>query len=281
MGPVAAGTLASIAALALAGCARVQVTEQSVFLPRRDLVATERPRLPVTDFSFRAGDGTRLHAWYLAQPGARATVLLFGGNAFYLARSSGFVEAITAHPVNLFMFDYRGYGESEGSPSVATFRSDALQAYDVLVSRFAADPRRIMVHGHSLGTFAATLVASKRPVAGLVLQNPATDGSDVLRYVVPWYARPFVRVDAAPSLLEDSNLRRIAGVRVPTLILAGGGDRLLPAPMARALYAASPAAYRRLVVVARGGHNDLSFDPAVREEYGRLVELVAQDAASR
>jgi uncharacterized protein len=132
------------------------------------------------------------------------------------------------------------------------------------------------VHGHSLGTFAATLVASQRPVAGLVLQNPATEGHDVLRYVVPWYAKPFVRV--APSLLEDSNLRRIAGVRVPTLIAAGGRDRLLPAPMARTLYAASPAAYKRLVVVPRGGHNDLSFDPAVQEEYGRLVELVATAA---
>jgi pimeloyl-ACP methyl ester carboxylesterase len=112
-------------------------------------------------------------------------------------------------------------------------------------------------------------------VGGLVLQNPATEGRDVLRHVVPWYARPFVRIDVAPSLLEDSNLRRIAGVRAPTLIAAGGRDRLLPAPMARALHAASPAAYKRLVVVPRGGHNDLSFDAEVQTEYARLVSRVA------
>jgi pimeloyl-ACP methyl ester carboxylesterase len=269
--------LALAAVATLAACARVRVDEQLLFMPRR-AEAEERAsgwRPAVEDFFFTAADGTRLNAWYLARPGAAATVLLFGGNAFALARSRGFVETITRHPVSLFMMDYRGSGKSQGSPTVATFLSDALAAYDVLRGRFEPDPRRIIVHGHSVGSFAATLVAAERSVGALVLENPATDARDTLRYLVPWYARPFVRLEVAPALLAESNLARIRRVRVPTLVAGGTRDTITSPRMARALCAASPAPSKRLVIVEGGGHNDLSSDTAFEAAYAEIVAAVS------
>ena len=270
---------AALAALALAGCARIRVDEQSVFLPRRSVAPADYAGsgFAVEDLFFAGDDGTRINAWHLARPDARATVLLFGGNGFYLVQSRGFVEAIARHPVNLFMMDYRGYGKSQGSPAVATFLSDALAAYDLLKARFEPDPRRIIVHGHSVGSFAATLVAAERSVAALVLQNPATDGRDTLRHMVPWYARPFVRFDVAPALLAESNLERIRRVPVPTLVAGGAADRITSPRMARDLYAASPAPHKRLVIVEGGDHNGLSFDPGFQAAYAEIVASVSAE----
>jgi fermentation-respiration switch protein FrsA (DUF1100 family) len=178
------------------------------------------------------------------------------------------------HPVSLFMMDYRGYGKSQGSPSAAAVASDALRAYEVLRSRFEADPRRVVVHGHSMGSVAAALVAAERPVAALVLQNPATDAREVVRAVTPWYARPFVRFEIAPALLALSNLERIGLVRAPTLVAGGGRDRITPARMARRLYAASPARDKRLLIVRGAGHNDLVFDDGFQAAYGELLSRI-------
>ncbi len=267
---------AASAALAIGACARIAVGEQSLFLARPGTVTASGAGVAADDFFFAADDGTSLNAWYIRRPAARATVLFFGGNAFFLADSKGFAEAITGHGVNLFMMDYRGYGRSQGTPTVASFRSDALRAYQVLRERFEPDPRRIIAHGHSLGSFAATLVASERPVGALVLQNPATDGRETLRYLVPWYAKPFVRFDVEPSLLAESNLLRIRGVSVPTLIAGGARDRITSPRMATALFEASPARDKKLVIVRGGDHNGLWLDPGFQEAYGDLVSAAGQ-----
>jgi fermentation-respiration switch protein FrsA (DUF1100 family) len=267
---------AALAALSLGACARVPITERSVFLPRPRSATAAEAGVAAEDFFFAADDGTRLNAWYIRHPAARATVLFFGGNAFLLADSRAFAQSITVHGVNLFMMDYRGYGRSDGTPSVASFESDALRAYQVLRDRFEPDPRRIIVHGHSLGSFAATLVASERPAGALVLQNPATDGRDTLRYLVPWYARPFVRFDVAPSLLAESNLARIRRVSLPTLIAGGSRDRITSPRMAEALYRASPARDKKLVIVPGGDHNGLWLDAGFQTAYADIVAAVGR-----
>jgi hypothetical protein len=267
---------AASAALALGACARIPVREQSLFLPRAGTVKASDAGVAADDFFFAADDGTRLNAWYIRRPDARATVLFFGGNAFFLADSGRFAGAITGHDVNLFMMDYRGYGRSEGTPTVASFRSDALRAYQVLRDRFEPDARRIIAHGHSLGSFAATLVATERPVGALVLQNPATDGRDALRYLVPWYAKPFVRFDVEPSLLAESNLERIGGVSVPTLIAGGTHDRITSPRMATALFKASPARDKKLVIVRGGGHNGIWLDPGFQSAYADIIAAIGR-----
>ena len=137
-----------IGGAAFAGCTTIQIQEEDVFLPKPSIT----PQTFTSDIVnlrevYVDNDSVRLNAWHLARPDARGTILFFGGNGFYLVQSGGYVEALTDFPVNVLMFDYRGYGKSTGAPGVEGFKSDALRMYDYAVDSLDAAPERMLVHG--------------------------------------------------------------------------------------------------------------------------------------
>ena len=257
-------------------CSAITIDEETVFQPKPsvtpetfnlDGVALDVQSIPVAD-------SVSVDAWYLTQPSAQATVLFFGGNGFYLVQSRGYLRALSRPPVNALLWDYRGYGRSEGSPSAETLRQDALAVHDSLVARPSVTPNRLLVWGHSLGSFLATYVASQRSVGGVVLENPATNVEDWTSHLFPWYIRLFLGVDVDPALKEDDNLRRIRQLDVPLLVVGGRDDPVTDPEMARRLHAEAASEQRRLVLVKGGGHNGLYEAPEVQDAYHDLVEHV-------
>lgn len=272
--------------LTLAACSGIQVEESDVFLPKRSITPQtfSQPGVTLEEVSIPAGDPSiTLNAWHLTQPAARGTVVFFGGQGFYLVQSQGYVEALTQYPVDVLMVDYRGYGKSEGAPSIAALEADALAVVDYATDSLGVAPADLVVHGHSLGTFVALYAATQRPTAGVVLENPATDVEGWRRSVLPWYLRLFIRLDFAESLQAVDNTARIQQVEEPVLIVAGSADPITPAAMARTLAEANEAA--ELVVVEGGGHNGLYEDAAVQEAYRALLDRAlasaGRDSAAR
>ena len=272
-----------LALLLLAGCSTVPIQEQGVFMPKpsvtpqtfdEDGVTLDNRYIPVAD-------SVALNAWHLTQPEADGTVLFFGGNGFYLVQSLGYIRALTRPPLNAFLHDYRGYGQSEGSPGVDVLKRDALALYDSLTTREGVDPDRLIVHGHSLGTFLATYVAEQRPVAGLVLENPATNVDDWVENLAPWYVRLFVSFEIDPALQGESNLRRVRSLKdVPLLIVGGSADQVTAPEMARTLHDEATTAPKKLVMIEGGGHNKLYAYGAYKAAYDRLVERVVNASAN-
>lgn len=238
--------------------------------------AASRTGAGAQDSARRSASGTaeavQLNAWHLTRPDARGTVLFFGGNGFYLVQSRGYVEALTDLPVNVLLFDYRGYGKSTGEPAVDAFKGDALKMYTFAVDSLGADPDRLIVHGHSLGTFMASHTARERPVAGVVLENPATDVEGWIDGLTPWFVRLFVDFDIAESLKGESNLRMVRSLDVPLLLLAGEKDQVTSPDMARTLYEEAVSSEKQLVVVDSMGHNHLYRDEGYREAYRSLLD---------
>lgn len=306
--PVAALLLAC--APFLAGCSTFTIDETDVFLPKPsvtpqtfdvDGVTLDQHVIPVVDTtrseitrsdtsqsktpqsetteadaaqSDADRDTLRLTAWHLTRPDAKGTVLLFGGNGFYLVQSLGYIRALTEYPVNVMMWDYRGYGWSEGTPGVNAFKHDALAVYDYLTTELGADSSRVVLHGHSLGTFLATYTATKRPAAGVVLENPATDVRGWVRSVAPWYVRLFVDVEIDPTLRGESNVERVQALDGPLLVIGGENDNVTTPDMARALHEAARDALgdaARLLIVDGGGHNELYASDAYDAAYRRLI----------
>ncbi|PSQ67465.1 MAG: alpha/beta hydrolase, partial [Bacteroidetes bacterium QH_2_64_74] len=152
----------------LVACSAIKIDEETVFQPKPSVTPEtfnlDGVALDVQSIS--VADSVSVDAWYLTQPSAQATVLFFGGNGFYLVQSRGYLRALSRPPVNALLWDYRGYGRSEGSPSAETLRQDALAVHDSLVARPSVTPNRLLVWGHSLGSFLATYVASQRSVGG-------------------------------------------------------------------------------------------------------------------
>ncbi len=260
--------------LVLTACSAISIGEQDVFFPKPSVTPQtfDLEGVRLADTTIGVTDSVDVNAWHLTQPEAQATVLFFGGNGFYLVQSRGYLRALTGPPVNALLWDYRGYGRSEGEPSVTAFRQDAIAVYDHLVESRGVDPDRLIVWGHSLGSFLAARVATERDVAGIVLENPATTVDDWVGHLIPWYVRLFLGVDVDPALRTESNVEQVRALEVPLLMVAGAEDNVTDPAMARLLHREAGSQEKRLLVVEDGGHNGLAETDTVQAAYHDLVE---------
>lgn len=268
--------------VALVSCSTITIDEETVFQPKPSVTPETfaLDNVTLTTRTIPVGDGVSVNAWHLTQSEADATILFFGGNGFYLVQSKGYLRALTRAPVNALLWDYRGYGRSEGSPTAEALRHDALAVYDSLVARPEVVPERLVVWGHSLGSFLATYVATERRVGGVVLENPATNVDDWTSHLFPWYVRLFLGVDVERALRKDDNLERVQTLNAPLLVIGGSEDPITDPAMARRLHVEAGSDVRRLVVVDGGDHNGLYDDPAVQEAYRTLIDTVTVRARS-
>lgn len=226
-----------------------------------------------------AHDGVHLRGGLLKKPNASFTVLFYGGNIATAART-GLRRAreLAALNVNVVLVDYRGYGGSDiGAMSTETFLMDGLTVFDNLAARADIGARRLLVHGHSMGSLIAGHVAANRDAAGVVLESSATTTQAYADNQVPWYARPFVHVDVAESLRQQGNLNVIGRIDEPLMVIVGERDQDTPVSFSRQLYEAStlPADQRRLVVVSNAGHSDVFGQPAALDSYAKFLKSLA------
>jgi fermentation-respiration switch protein FrsA (DUF1100 family) len=176
------------------------------------------------------------------------------------------VPAVRDAGASLLLLDYRGYGRSEGRPTEKGLYADADAAYDHLVAR-GYQPKRIVIHGESLGTAVAVDLAARRPCAGLVLASPFTSAQAVAHRVLPLLG---------PMLVWSYNSRRkIARVHAPILVLHGDRDEVIDFEFGRELYEAAPEP-KFFWRVEGAAHNDLievsgpEYSRRLREFYNQL-----------
>jgi esterase/lipase len=187
------------------------------------------------------------------------------------------IKSIIDQYVNLLVFDYRGYGENPGSPTVSGLKTDGLAAHDFLINEKQIDPQKLIIHGHSMGGTIASYVASERQAAGLVLECPITDTKDWTGMLVPWFLKPFVKFEIEPSLLENSNINRLSMIEKALLIFAGSNDQVTPSRMAEKLFETAKSGDKQLKIIENGGHNDMpqrnEYRKALNEFYKKILNL--------
>jgi uncharacterized protein len=221
-----------------------------IYLPASGPVPAVGSVLPGgVDVVVRTEDGLDLRAWWVPPRGADLgrTVLVAPGNAGSRADRAPLAGALAGAGFAVLLLEYRGYGGNPGAPTEEGLALDARAAHRYLVEDRGVDPRRLVVFGESLGAAVAVRLATERPVGALALRSPFTGLADVgaLHY-------PLLPVRA---LLRDrfAVLDRIGAVRVPTVVVAGGADAIVPPEQSRAVAAAGGARY---VEVPGAGHND-------------------------
>jgi len=205
--------------------------------------------LPVLYSDFKSSDGVRLHGAYVPTPHARGTILWCHGNGGNLSYGFAVAREFQKFGVSMFLFDYRGYGKSDGSPGGDGILRDAEAAYRHLTSDVKIPPSRIVILGESLGGAPAIKLASEVAPAGLIVQSTFTslrDMAGVLFPYMPWL-RFFVR---APF----ENLETISAVRAPKLLIHSRSDEVVPFWMGRKLFDAAPQPKDFLELRAEG-HN--------------------------
>jgi fermentation-respiration switch protein FrsA (DUF1100 family) len=223
----------------------------------------------VEQVTFTTRDDVQLHGWFVpaTQSPARATLLVCNGNAGNRAYRAELARAFRPHGVAMLLFDYRGYGDSAGSPSERGLALDARAARSYLLSRPDVDATRLVYFGESLGAAVAVELAAEHPPAALVLRSPFTSMADVGSH--------HYRMLPVRLLLRDryAAIDRIARVRAPLLVIAGNADRIVPLEQSRRVHDAAGSS-KAFVVIEGADHNDatLNAGPIVVKETMRLLE---------
>ncbi|HKW36956.1 MAG TPA: alpha/beta hydrolase [Burkholderiales bacterium] len=261
---------AVLAALAATACTAV------FFQPHRLQVSTPaKMGLEYQDVRFKASDGVELFGWFLPAKGpAIGTVLQLHGNAENISTHFASLAWMPERGFNVFIFDYRGYGGSEGEPTLEGVQLDIDAAMAALLARGDIDRSRIVMYGQSLGgALAAYYVAhsSRRDrIRALVLESAFSDYVQIARekFADHWITWPFQWI---PYLSVDdrfSPLPAIAKISpIPLLILHGDQDRIVPVSHARILYEAASQP-KQLWIVPGAGHIQTTAKAAQRD---RLV----------
>lgn len=262
----------------LTSCTTIELSESDAFDVKRTIYPQDFANSPyqLTRHTLQSG-AYPLESWWITQPNARGTVLYFGGNGFVMAMGHNIIHSILQQQMNLLVFNYRGYGRNKGEPSVAGLKTDGNAAYQFLTDSLGVPPGKIIVHGHSLGSFVATHIATNHPVAGLVLQSPLTNAQDMTEALVPSLLRPLIRFDIAPELQAEDNLAAITKVHTPLLVTCGTDDKITPQVMAEKLYETATTKNKQLKLIEGGGHNNLNTMPAYQQALRKFYRKATQE----
>lgn len=220
-----------------------------IFFPDRHPIGDWAPPDGATDVFFRASDGTRLHGWWRKVDPKAPTFLVLHGNAGNISSRKHLIEDLGDLGANVLLFDYRGFGRSDGSPYEAGVNRDAEAAWDFLVAQ-NVDPDRIVLFGQSLGGAFATHLAQKRSPMALILEAPFSSPRDMAGALLPWLPLGWaVGVDM-------DNVARMPRIKAPVLIVHGDEDRVVPFAFGRRVFEAATSR-KSFLRIPNGGHNDL------------------------
>ena len=213
--------------------------------------------------------GARLNALHLRRPQPDAVVFFVHGNAGSLDNWFVDLDFYRQANVDLFMFDFRGYGKSTGRiESQRQLEADVRAAWDSIAPQYqgahqgARQGVRKVFYGRSLGTGPATTLATQVTPELLVLVSPYSSMVAVARQLYPWVPSALLRY---PLRTEDI----LPSVQSPVLLAHGGKDTLIPPSHSLALKALLPRA--QLLLVPEAGHNDIQEFPIFLETLSAAI----------
>ena len=262
--------------LSLAGCSSM------LFYPEPGLQFTpDKARLEYRDVNLTAADGTRLHGWWLpAKAGVpvKGTVLHLHGNGGNMSWHLGGSWWLPEQGYQVLMLDYRGYGQSQGEPSLPAIYQDIQAAFDWLKAAPEVQGKPLVVLGQSIGGALAVHYLAEHPdersrIKALVLDGVPASYRDVARNSLSnsWLTLPF-RTPLSWFIPDGDSavngLPRMAGT--PMLIFHSMDDTLVPLVNGISVYKAAPPP--RVLQLTRGGHVQTFADPLWRQVMLRYLE---------
>lgn len=217
-------------------------------VPGRELDATpESLGLGYEDVTLETDDGVRVHGWFV--PGASDRVLLyFHGNAGNISHRLYSIREWRDLGLSVFIFDYRGYGESGGKPSEQGLYRDAEAAWRYLADERGVAPGDIILFGRSLGGSVASWLATREQPAALIVESSFTSVPDIGQEVYPWLPVRWL------SRFRHPTREHVAKATCPVLVVHSRDDEIIPFHHGEAIYDAANEPKRFLEI--RGGHNE-------------------------
>ena len=255
----------AIAVLGLWAGARWMERNRLFFPDRRLDVNPRSMGMASEDVALVTADGLRLHGWFIPAAPFKASpkdkkpvqgplapkglvVLFCHGNAGNISNRVHKASLLHRLGLSVFLFDYRGFGESEGRPTEKGTYLDADAAYRYLTETRAIPPERIVIHGESIGNGVAIEAATRHPSRALIVESAFTSIVAMGKLAVSW-----LPLEWFVSCRYD-NLAKLPKVARPVLVMHSRDDEVIPFEMGRALFQA--AAEPKQFLELKGTHND-------------------------
>lgn len=220
------------------------------------------------DAHFETSDGVRLHGWYFPAEKTDAPLLIwFHGNGGNLTYRAPMAIELARRGVAVFLFDYRGYGKSEGQPSERGLFRDSLAAFDFATARYG-NGRSVVLYGESLGGPYAADVALKRKACGLIVENSFSSLASIANAIY----RPIPIGVLVHRSLRTADWLRSAGV--PVLVMHGRNDRVIPFAEGKNIYDALREP-KELFISERADHSGI---PQIEGDryYDAVIAFIAK-----
>jgi fermentation-respiration switch protein FrsA (DUF1100 family) len=263
--------------LFLAGGCVEALESRFIFFPDKRIAETPRDRgLAYEEITFQTEDGLNLNGWWIPGTGSPLTILWFHGNGGNISHR---LDNITLRHdllgTNIFIFDYREYGRSEGRASEEGTYQDGEAAIRYLQSRRDIDPTKIVFLGESLGSAVAVEMATRHDCAALILESPFLS--------IPEMAKasfPFLPIGSFLQTRYDT-LSKVGQVRAPLLIVHGENDEIVPFRHGQRLFEAAREP-KEFYSIKGAHHNDLYLvgGTAYLETLDRFLSKVIGDTPS-
>lgn len=205
--------------------------------------------------------GAQIGMLALTNPASRCTILYAHGNGDDLGGLRAWLEEYSGHGFDVYAFDYRGYGISDGRPGTRGALEDGEAALRHLVEDRHIPLSRIILHGHSLGAAIALDLAARHAVAGLIVESG---------FLTAFRCRTQIPIVPFDKL---RNNRRIREIKCPVLVMHGEQDTLIPCWQGRELFRLAPEP-KRAYWAPDAGHNDLP-DTNPLEYWKHVLAFVA------
>jgi len=238
-----------------------------IFFPMSRLEQTPADwGLEYKDVNFNTEDGVQLHGWYIPQRESKQVLLFFHGNAGNISHRRASIEIFHRLGVNVLIFDYRGYGQSEGQQSEQGLYKDGAAAWSFLTEEKGFSPDQIIIFGRSLGAAVAARLAADVQARGLILESTLSSARDFAQQVFKVLSRLVV-------IRYDFNTAEyVTHVKAPVLVLHSPDDEIMPFKLGEKVFEA--AHQPKQFVQMRGDHNNGFYvsQPEYEQELGRWIE---------
>ncbi|HDH04240.1 MAG TPA: alpha/beta hydrolase [Nitrospirae bacterium] len=222
--------------------------KKSLYFPLQKIESTPQDTgLDYEEVFVTTKDGVQISAWFIPSGEPRATILFSHGNGGNISHRIEKMKTLNDLDLNIFIFDYRGYGMSKGNPSEEGLYLDAEAAYDYLVNEKKIPAGKIIGYGESLGGAVIIDLAGKRELGGVIIEGSFSSIRDMAKKYFP-FIPPFVFKSSFNSF------EKIKSIKSPKLHFHAVSDETVPFELGKKLF--DNALEPKEFVLLQGGHND-------------------------
>ena len=223
-----------------------------IFKPSSTQVGTPKDLgIEFDDLYFKSTDNVTLHGWFIDKGSEHTIVWVHGNGGNISHRIPGLKNLYDNTKYNIFIFDYRGYGKSDGSVSESGSYQDSFSATEFLNKTYSIEPNQLILFGKSLGCAIACEIAAKINPLALLLESPFTSARNMAKFRFPF-------MPGIEYLISDkfNTCAKINQLNCPIMFIHGDSDRTIPIKMAITLYKSYQ--YSKFFLEANGaGHNNI------------------------